>query len=209
MLANPERIGLRVIQGLPPSLYARVMGHHILTIARDVDSRGGVAAVWLAFGARGRKPSTHTCLYELGTHGWELAGGGSEPVDMGFLSGRPSAVSAGPVSFLVGKASYDSRSNLANGSARSGREAAVVSWVSCEAFRVATEIVDVRVGERRLKVPSHGYFIVAWVCPGGYPPSQRPRIVGLDSTGDVLTELLPDEYVDSATMAHVERYLEP
>lgn len=104
--------------------------------------------------------------------------------------------------------SYGSRSNSANVPARSGHEFAAASWVSCEAFRVAAEIVELRAGERHLKVPGHGYAIVAWVSPGSYPPSRRPRIAGLDSTENVLTEIHSNEYVDSATIAYVESCLE-
>lgn len=202
MLLDPERIGLRIVQGLPMPAYLRVAESRVMVLAHDVDAGDGAAAVWLAFGARGRKPVTRTCLYEWDGRAWRPAGGGGGPVDRGFLAGRPAAASSGPSALLTGQGSYGGRVP-ANPAIRDS-----VAWFfACEAFRAAAEVAELQVGGRKLNVPCHGYVVVAWKSPGDNPPPRRPRIVAFDGDGNVLTELRPGKYADSATMAQVELYL--
>jgi hypothetical protein len=69
------------------------------------------------------------------------------------------------------------------GRSRADREArgrypddlAEVGWVACATFRVAAEVAHLQVGARQIKVPGHGYVIVAWKAPPSPGPTAGRR----------------------------------
>jgi hypothetical protein len=76
--------------------------------------------------------------------------------------------------------------------------------VCCEHLRVAAEVEYIQAGERRISVPEHGYVLVVWTSAPAVLPSGRPRIVAVGRDGSVLTELGPEDYLDSLTLASLD-----
>jgi hypothetical protein len=62
------------------------------------------------------------------------------------------------------------------------------------AFRLAVEVGHLQVGERLIPVPDHGYAVIAWRSP---PAKTRPLIGAIGHDGSRLSELGPDDSLDS------------
>jgi hypothetical protein len=156
-------------------------------------SDAGVAAVWLVRRPGSAWKAEETSPYKRGSRGWEGPGGGTGiggkgigPA-YGILAARPSAARDGPGSILThwgGGGSYK-RDGIVCG----------------EHLRVATEVEYIQAGKRRISVPEHGCVLIVWKSASGVLPSGRPRIVAAGRDGTVLTELGPEDYFDSLTMA--------
>jgi hypothetical protein len=99
--------------------------------------------------------------------------------------------------------------SLAEREAQGGQwDPAHVGWVACERFRVATEVQHLQVGSRRITVPKHGYGIVVWQAPPGSEVPPRPAIAAVGQDGSRLTELGPNDRLDSLTWAAIEAAIE-
>jgi hypothetical protein len=187
------RAGLRMIKTGKPGL-RYWPGVRVQSLAHDVNVEAGVAAAWVISG-----PWEYNCLYQLGRRGWQSHGAGSRSTEHS-LSGRPTAASAGIAALLTSTGSSASIIQVSSREAE-GVRPSDTGWVTCETFRVATEIKHVQVGDRRNTVPKHGYIMVVWRSQSSHMASSRPPIWCLDENGTVLTRLAPGEYVDSATIA--------
>jgi hypothetical protein len=85
-----------------------------------------------------------------------------------------------------------------------GLGVAGAGWVACAGFRLATEVGHLQVGARSIRVPGHGYVIVAWRSS---PALARPPIVAVGKDGSRLSELGPNDSLDTLTWESVERAL--
>lgn len=197
-----EGAGLRVLSGRRLGFRQRKAG--LAALASDIDEDSGVAAVWLVQHAGSAESVQHMLWFE-GIGGWRCLGGGSGGSGRELsLAGRPSASLAGPAAMLTPLGECSGRS-LADREAL-GREPdfAHVGWVASAGFRCAAEVAYVLAGPRRIKVPGHGYVIVAWKAPPRSGPPRRPLVVAVAADGSRLTELGSGSYVDSLTWAAVE-----
>jgi hypothetical protein len=189
-------MGRRALRGRPVRPFPRLTARRIVLLATDINAGAGVAAVWLVRRPGSARQVEETLLYERGPGGWQELGGGAGiggkgiGPDDGVLAARPSATRNGPGSMLRhsgGAASYEH-----------------TGIVCCNHLRVAAEVEYIQAGERRISVPEHGYVLVVWKSASAVLPSGRPRIVAVGRDGSVLTELGPEDYLDSLTLASLD-----
>jgi hypothetical protein len=200
---DPERAGLRVLAGRPLGWRHRLAG--VAVVASDVDADSGVAAVWLVQRAGWPGAMEEICLFERVGDSWRYLGGGSGSAGMKLLlAGRPSASRAGPASMMTSLGGSSVRSRADREAQGFQRDLADVGWVASARFRVATEVANLQVGARRIKVLRHGYVIVAWKARLPSSPPPRPPIVAVGENGSRLTELGPNDQLDSLTWASLE-----
>jgi len=76
--------------------------------------------------------------------------------------------------------------------------------IGCERLRVAPEVEHIQAGERGISVPEHGYVLIMWKSAPTVLLFGRPRIAAIGRNGSVLTELGPERYLDSLTLASLE-----
>jgi hypothetical protein len=200
---DPESVGLRVLSGRPLRWRHRLAG--VVVVASDMDAAVGVAAVWLV-----RRPGwpgavEETCLFERVGGSWRYLGGGSRGAGTKLLlAGRPSASRVGSASVMTRRGGPSVRSRADRKAQDPQLGFARVGWVASAEFRVATEVAYLQVGARRIKVPQHGYVIVAWKAPPSSLPPRRPPIVAAGEDGSRLTELGPNDHLDSLSWASLE-----
>ena len=200
---DPESVGLSVLSGRPLRWRHRLAG--IAVVASDMDAAAGVAAVWLVRRAGWPGAVEETCLFQCVGDSWRYLGGGSGGAGMKLLlAGRPSASRAGPASMMTSLGGSSVRSRADWEAQGPQRDLADVGWVACATFRVATEVAHLQVGARRIKVPRHGYVIVAWKAPPSSLPPLRPPIVAVGEDGSRLTELGPNDHLDRLSWAFLE-----
>lgn len=137
-----------------------------------------------------------SCLYELCPAGWKPAGSGSVEAQRSFLTQRASAAKAGTAALLVSHGECATRSMHPH-SGDPGRTPRT-TWIGCETFRVASEVAEVLADSRQIKIPVHGYIVVAWRSASAQIYSSRPRLACLDRDGKILTQLNPGEHLHSA-----------
>lgn len=199
---DPESVGLQVLSGRPLHWRHRLAG--VLAVAGDIDVDAGVAAVWQARRARWPNAGNGICQFERVGGRWQYLGGADTETKL-LLAGRPSASRAGPASMMTILSGCAGRS-------RADREAqgryqddfAEVGWAACAMFRVAAEVAYLQVGARQIKVPGHGYVIVAWKAPPSPVSPPRPPIAAISEDGRRLTELGPNDHLDSLTWASLQ-----
>ena len=162
----------------------------------DVDEDAGVAMVWLLRHPGAPDSAEHALQFER-EGGWRFLGGAGSSARELPLAGRPSASVHGPSTMMRFLSSSASRS-------RAGPEQQEAGWVSCASFRLATEVGQLQVAERSIPVPDHGYVIVGWRSPSA---RARPLIVAVGKDGSRLSELGPDDFLDSLTWESVQRSL--
>jgi hypothetical protein len=191
-----DSMGRRALSGRSLRPWPWLTARRIVLLATDVDEDAGVAVAWLIRRPGSTRQVEETWLYERARRGWQGLGGGRGiggsgigPA-YGIRAARPSAAQAGPGSMLTRWGGGGSRSHA--------------GWVACEHLRVAAEVDHVQADERRVSVPEHGYVIVVWKSPPADLPSARPRIAAVGRDGSVLSELGPDDYLDSLTLASLE-----
>jgi hypothetical protein len=84
-----------------------------------------------------------------------------------------------------------------------GTSAAWAMWCArCSVWLPKSRTLDV--GPRRIKVPRHGHIIVAGKAPLSPVSPIRPPIVAISSYGKRMTELGPDDHLDSLTWAALQ-----
>ena len=194
-------MGRRALSGRPVRPWPRLTARRIVLLATDIDADAGVAAAWLVRRPGSARQVVETWLYERRPGGWEGLGGGAGVGGKGIgpaysvLAVRPSAARDGPGSMLTrwGGAGCYERGGI----------------VGCDYLRVAAEVEYIQAGKRRICVPEHGYVLVVWKSAPTGLPSGRPRIVAVGRDGSVLTELGPEDYFDSLTMAILDDKLPP
>jgi hypothetical protein len=78
----------------------------------------------------------------------------------------------------------------------------VIRWAVSYHVRVAAEVAFLTVGTRRITVPAHGNVIIASAASPGRTllPGHRPAIRAYRADGTLLSELVPSDLVDSATL---------
>jgi hypothetical protein len=194
-------MGLRVLPGRGLGFSRRRAG--FVAMARDIDGDAGVAAVWLVHHPGSLDTAEHTLEFERGD-GWRFLGGGSSSAREFSLAGRPSASVHGPTSLMRLMSSSAGRSRADREKDATGLGVAGTGWVACAGFRLATEVGHLQVGARSIPVPGHGYAIVAWRSS---PALARPLIVAVGNDGSRLSELGPNDSLDSLTWKSVERAL--
>jgi hypothetical protein len=200
-----EGAGLRVLSGRPLRWWHRLSS--IAVVASDMDPGAGVAAVWLARRA-GLGARDETWLFERTGDGWHCLGGsGGSFEGQVTRGGRLSASRARPDIMMTNLSGCASRSH-ADRDHGDPSDLAQVGWVACAMFRVAAEVSCVQVDGRQITVPPHGYVIVAWKAPPTSDAPRRPPIVVLGADGSRLSELGPDDHLDSHTWAAVEAAIE-
>lgn len=206
---EPEEFGLYVLVSRQPRRWRWTALGQTRVVATDVDDEAGVAAIWLVRKRRIANSIAYTCLYKKYSDEWRSLGAASRTVSSDLMTDRPSCQNAGPAVVLVrggSSGSLDRGYGLASpgpadrhGSSSPGT-VADACWVACEEYRVALEVDQIEIANRRIAAPSHGHVIVVWQSPPGREPSGRPRIVALDKNGRVLTELATGEFVDGLTI---------
>lgn len=196
-----EAAGLRVVSGRRLSFGQRRAG--LVVLASDIDEDAGVAVVWLV--QRAGLPDGAEYMLQFERVGrWLHVGAGGGSAKKLRLADRPSAVSAGPGAMMtiLGGCSWPSRADRQAQSPE--RDITQAGWGACAAFRLAREVAYLQVGARRINVPGHGYAIVAWKAPPSIMSLRRPAIVAVGADDCPLTELGPDDHVDSLTWAAIE-----
>jgi hypothetical protein len=172
-------------------------------VASDIDAGAGVAAVWLVHRAGGPDAVHEYCRFECIRGSWQYLGGGRGGRE--FLPARrPSASRAGPAAMMTSLSGCAGRSRSDREAQGDQRDLGRVDWVACAMFRVAAEVAHLEVGARRIKIPRHGYIIVAWKAPPSSVSPSRPPIAAISGDGRRLTELGPDDHLDSLTWASLQ-----
>lgn len=194
-------MGLRALDGRRLRFRQRWAGFVVL--ASDVDKESGVAAVWLVRHPGSPGSAQHTLEFER-SDGWRWLGAGSSSARDFSLADRPSASVSGAARMLRLLASSAARSRTDRDRQAGGLGVAGSGWVACAGLRLATEAEHLRVGERSIPVPSHGYAIVAWRSP---PELARPLIAAVGNDGSRLSELGPNNSLDSLTWESVQEAL--
>jgi hypothetical protein len=169
----------------------------------DIDADAGVAAIWLARRAGWPIAVNGVCQFERVGNSWQCVSGGGTGEKLP-LAGRPSASRSGPASMMTHVSSGAGRSRADREALGLQQDPAKMGWVAYETFRVAAEVAHLQVGARRIKVPQHGYVIVAWKAPPSYVSPPRPPIAAVSDDGLRLTELGPNDHLDSLTWASLQ-----
>lgn|GEM_PF-4059618 len=197
-------MGRLLLAGHAPPRVASVVNRLHVAVA-DIDLSSGIAAVWLARQVRSRVTVQDLQCYEMSSGTWQYLGRCGS-IRSAARQKRVSAAALGPAHLLQVEGSCASR-DLAWRAGRplSERDAWSLEdcWIGCTTLRVATEVARVQVSGRQIVVPAHGHVVVAWKARSAVPHLRRPRITALDGTGNVLTELGPGNYLDTATMAAI------
>ena len=219
---DPEEVGRLLLAGHAPPRVASVVNRLHVAVA-DIDLSSGIAAVWLARQVRSRVTVQDLQCYEMSSGTWQYLGRCGS-IRSAARQKRVSAAALGPAHLLQVEGSCASR-DLAWRAGRplSERDAWSLEdcWIGCTTLRVATEVARVQVSGRQgqgdaaghavagavdvhgLGRAAHGHVVVAWKARSAVPHLRRPRITALDGTGNVLTELGPGNYLDTATMAAI------
>ena len=184
---DAQRVGQRLLSGQLPNRAQMTVSGCVRVVADDIDELSGIAAVWTITRSYGWRRASHHTHYELRGSKWYPLGSDSMSPEERFPGPRPSAQEAGPACLLV---------RCAAGGGRSA-----VGWVSYEAYRVAKEVASLEIGSRMTAVLPHGYCMVAWKSHRQDGPTPRPLIKALGSSGEVLTEIGPGQFLDTATLA--------
>jgi hypothetical protein len=201
-----ESVGLRVLSGRPLHWRQRLAG--VVVVASDIDADVGVAGVWLARRAGSPDAVDEVCLFERVNGRWRYLGSGGRTGSELLRAGRPSASRAGPASMITSMSGCASRS-LADREAQGGQQDFLrVGWVACAMFRVAAEVQHLQAGARQISVPQHGYVIVAWKAGPGSDVPPRPPIVAVGEDRSRLSELGPNDHLDSYSWAGLEAAIE-
>lgn len=202
-----ESTGLRVLAGRPLRWRHRLVG--VVAVASDMDADAGVAAVWLVRRAGSPDSRDETCLFERIGGRWRYRGGGGGSGTELLQADRPSASQAVPASMITSLSGSAVRSR-GDREAEGGRpDFTHVGWVACAMFRVAAEVHHLQADARQIKVPQHGYVIVVWKAPpatSGVLP--RPPIVAVGEDGSRLSELHPNDHLDSHAWAAIQAAIE-
>jgi len=197
-----ESVGLRVLSGRPLRWRHRLAA--VVVVASDIDADVGVAAVWLVRRAGSPDAVDEVCLFERTGDRWRYLGGGSRTGSELLRAGRVSASRARPASMITSMSGCASRS-CADREAQGGQQDFLhVGWVACALFRVAAEVQHLQAGARRITVPRHGYVLVAWKAGPGSDVPPRPPIVAVGEDGSRLSELGPNDHLDSYAWAGIE-----
>jgi hypothetical protein len=160
-------------------------------LARDIDEVAAVAAVWLVQAGSGG--STQYALQFERVDSWRCLGWSRGPARDLSPTRRPSAAGA-PASAIELLTSGSSRSLLDRERQVAGHgDVADVGWVACAGFRVAAGSEALEVGERLIRVPDHGYVVVAWRSPATLV---RPTMRALRKDGSPLAVIRPNEHMD-------------
>jgi|SRR5215468_2199292 len=197
-----ESVGLRVLSGRPLRWRHRLAA--VVVVASDIDADVGVAAVWLVRRAGSPDAVDEACLFERTGDRWRYLGGGSRTGSELLRAGRLSASRARPASMITSMSGCASRS-CADREVQGGQQDFLhVGWVACALFRVAAEVHHLQAGARRIPVPRHGYVLVAWKAGPGSDVPPRPPIVAVGEDGSRLSELGPNDHLDSYAWAGIE-----
>ena len=194
-------MGLRALAGQRLSFRQRRAGFVVL--ATDISEDQGVAAVWLARHPGARGSGQHILDFER-VGGWRWRGAASGSARELQLMGRPSAAVNGPATMMTLLAGTASRSWADREKQPEGLELAGAGWVASAGFRLAAEARHLQAGSRMIPVPGHGYVIAAWRSP---PVRARPAFAALGQDGARLSELGPDDTLDSLTWEDIHRTL--
>jgi hypothetical protein len=193
-----EEAGLRVLAGRGLSVRQQAAG--LVALASDIDEEAGAAAVWLLRHA-GAGPTQHLLQYERGD-GWQYLGEASTSARELSLASRPSAVAGG--SMLAPLISGAARSRRDRERAGAGLGVLGAGWVAAAGFRATAEVSELRVGQRPVTVPEHGYAVVAWKSPAALA---RPWIAAVSADGSRLTEFAPEDRLDARAWEDIEAAL--
>jgi hypothetical protein len=191
-------MGLRALSGRRLGFAHRRAGFVVL--ASDLDEDSHVAAVWLVRRPGSPDSAQHILQFER-AQGWRYLGAGSSSAQELSLAGRPSVSVNGPMSIVRSRGGCAARSRTDREKQAEALGIAGAGWVSCEGFQLAVEVRHLQVGERLIPVPDHGYAVVAWRSP---PAKTRPLIAAIGNDGSPLSELGPNDALDSLTWESVQ-----
>ena len=186
LVADSERVGQCVLSGRLRRSGRLTRSGWVRVVAVDADEISGVAAVWVAIRSYGVYTTTCCIRYEFRASEWSPVGSFMSTADLDFPGRRPSARQSGPACLLT------------RGAAGGGLSAS--GWIAYETYRAAREVVKLEIGDRRLVVQPHGYFVVTWRSSRHDGFASRPLIKAVGSNGEVLTELRRGEFVDTASL---------
>jgi hypothetical protein len=197
-------VGLTVLSGRPLRWRYRRAG--VVVVASDIDANVGVAGVWLARRAGSPDAVSEACLFERIGGRWRYLGGGGSTGSELLRAARPSASRAASMITSMSGCALRSRSDR---EAQGGqRDVLHGGWVACAMFRVAAEVRHLQAGARQITVPKDGYVIVAWKAGPGFDVPPRPPIAAVGEDGSRLSELGPNDQLDSYAWAAIEATIE-
>jgi hypothetical protein len=195
------RLGLRVLAGRRlPRRWRRV---GLVVVASDIDAEAGVAAVWFVRTVR-RPRREEVCRYERVAGDWQYTtgAGGNDPEFA--ATGRMAAAVAGQASMLTHLGGTAARSSADRQAQGDQLDPSRAGFAAHAMFRVASEVTCLLVGARRVPVPGHGHVVIAWKAPPADRP-RRPPIAALGADGKILSELGPDDHLDTLSWAAIEK----
>ncbi len=198
---DAESIGLRVLSGRTLRWRQRKAG--LVVVSSDIDTAADVAAVWLVQHTGGPDAIHEYCQFERIEGRWRHLGSGLGRGEFQ-PTARPSASRAGPAAMMTSLSGCSGRSRADRDAQGEQLDFSRVGWVACAMFRMAAEVAYLQVGMRQIKVPPHGYVIAAFRAPPSSELPRRPAIAAVSDDGRSLTELGPDDYLDSLTLASLE-----
>ena len=158
---------IRLLEGTPPASEAR-LSRRVRYLPLAADQEGDVAAtMFLRRGVSGI-PELDVHSLERTDDGWRMLGGSGGP-GAAALELRPDRASLHALAVSFGS----------GGTARSSSRSlgwAPDPWVWWAELRVAREVAELAVGDRRLPVAPHGLAVVVWT-------DRRPDIAAFDASG--------------------------
>jgi hypothetical protein len=179
--------------------------------AYDIDEDAGLAAVLLLTVPFRGQARVQQLIYEHdAAHGWVVAS--QSLAKLVTKRTRPDASTSGPAAMLQlrggsGGRSYLDRLNLREADTDRVRMVhARCSWISSAVIDTSVEVDHLSFGGRRIPVPAHGRCVIVWrTAPSEYAVRRpRPRITAMDRNGRVLSELRPDDVLDTFTQAFLD-----
>lgn len=210
-----EDLGLRIVAGRRTHRWPIPGAHRCVVEACDIDRDAGLAAVLLVT-LPFRGPATaHQQVYEHDAeHGWVGSGGGSyRPAERAGKRARRDAARSGPAAVLEfrgssGGISYLGRLRRSEAGGADQARMLAVSWINSAVLDTSAEVDHLLVDGRRIPAPDHGRCVIVWrTAPaknaaGARRP--RPHIAAVDRNGKVLSELGPDDVLDTFTQAFLD-----
>ncbi|WP_051450130.1 hypothetical protein [Actinospica robiniae] len=213
---STEDLGLLVITGGKLHRWPVPGAHRYVVEAFDVDEDAGVAvALIVTLPRRGAGTSRQETYEYEPSRGWIALGGGAfSPADRALARTRPSAARSGPAVMISTNGASSTRSyveRLRRSEAGRPLSLGTVSWVSTGVIEVSVEVDHLLFSGRRISVPDHGRCVVTWKSPAPTTTTRPtlPRIAAADRDGRILTELGPDNTLDTFTQAFLDELTAP
>ncbi|WP_234343561.1 hypothetical protein [Streptomyces sp. NRRL F-5123] len=181
----------RVLKGA--ALQPRWVPRRVLTVvSADVDTAGGVGAVWVVWRPKSPRAREHTALLEWYDEQWSYVGGGiGSPSD-------PAGVDVIEVRGGGGALSLTRRLDPPH-------SIATAPWIGCVEVHLGQDVSHVLIGNRRVDAPQQRKLIAAW--KSSHADRARPVIVALAPDGTELSRIGPHDVLDTHTWARLREEL--